>query len=468
MSSQTEPTTSGARGRSAVAALALAFVLAFAVEASAETSVSSPHVALSSDVAYGPLLQKLVATIESALPLLERHVPGLALAQGQKLAFHLYARRDDYARVCEQQLAHAMKERAGFTAIGGESHLLLEPRSEPAFLARVGDLPETTALLACHEAVHQWLARSGGAPNDALLPAWYCEGMAEHVSALSAGAEAIHATEKPRRALEALASNSLPSLWELLHADLERFERRSLLYSCAASFYALLAREPEKLARLHEAVRALPAPPGTDRSATFAASCARVLEDIYGPLDVLEERWRAALAKTEVAWFEDGACSQLIPGGVVCAGSPLGDGAILLSGRRPAGESVSLTCELEVLGLGSRAAGVFLAYEGRSDRRYLEIALSRDEESSAIALEAYSDGRFRPELGRRALLPRGTLAPGSRVPLEVSADRASIRVTSRGAVLLVARVPEGFDVLHGRWGLGARDEVAVFTRVQGP
>ncbi len=437
---------------------ALALVLALACEASAET-VSSRHVELSSDVRHRPLLEKLVATIESALPVLEGHVPGLSLAPGEKLVFHLYERRADYARACEEQLVPEMKERSGFTAIGGASYLVLEPRSEPLFLERVGDLPETTALLACHEAVHQWLARTGGAPSDALLPAWYCEGMAEHLASLCAGG--VHALEKPERALEALASGRLPSLERLLHSDLSP-ENRSLLYSCAASFYGLLAREPAKLVRLHRVIRELPAPPGKERTERFALACAQALVEIYGPLDRLEERWRAALSATELAWFEDGACSQLVPDGAVCSGIPGGDGGLLVSGRRPEGESVTVSCEVEVLGVGSGRACLVLAYEGRANRRFLEIALSGDE----IALEAYSDGRYRPELAKR--VARAVLVPGERVPLRVSADREKVRVSSRGEVLLEAPLPGGFSVLHGRWGVGARDEVAVFTGIQGP
>jgi hypothetical protein len=440
---------------------ALVLVLALACEASGET-VSSPHVELTSDVRHRPLLEKLVATIESALPVLERHVPGLALAPGEKLVFHLYERRADYARACDEQRVHEMKERSGFTAIGGASYLLLEPRSEPCYLARVGDLPETTALLGCHEAVHQWLARTGGAPNDALLPAWYCEGMAERVSALCVG-DAVHALERPENALEAVKARELPSLARLLRGEIPE---RGLLYSCAASFYALLAREPGKLARLHEEIRALPMVIGAAAKdqERFARECARVLEEIYGPLDALEARWRAALAATAIGWFEDGACSQLVPGGCVCASPPGAEGGLLLSGRRPEGESVTVTCELELLDVGPGEARVVLGYEGRRGRRFLEVSLSR----ATVALEAYSDGRFRPELSERAAISRGTIAPGAKVPIRVTADRQRVRVTSRGTLLLEARVPSGFDVLGGRWGLGARDEVVVFTRIQGP
>jgi hypothetical protein len=63
-------------------------------------------------------------------------------------------------------------------------------------------------------------------------------------------------------------------------------------------------------------------------------------------------------------------------------------------------------------------------------------------------------------------VPPETFAKGEWAPVRVMAERDRIRLDVRGKKMFETAVPPGFDVLTGRWGLGAYSEVARFRKVK--
>jgi hypothetical protein len=428
----------------------------------------APRVRVETDVRDQGFAEKLASAIEREIPLLEKHLPGLSLGSDERLVFHVCSRPADYLAACRDRGCPEMADRTGFTS-GSESWLLLQPRAEAGYLEAVNGLPELTALLACHEAVHQWLRRTSGMPIG-WLPAWYGEGMAEHVSGLALGARSLHVQEQPQLALEAREAKRLPSVESLVHADLATFEDKPLLYSLAASFYALLARDEAKLQELHRRIRALGRPRGEDPGGELMKGCAAALEKVYGSLEALDEAWRESLEQTKVEWFEDGRSAERVGDTLVTAGLEDRGLAMLLSGARPDRERLSVSCELEILDLGNetREADFFLGYGTRTDRRFLRLALGHGESGHFADLQAFADGSWQPRLRRSRALEGGTFPCGEWLKVGVAGDGKRVQLRVKDREVFDVEVPAGFDVLKGRWGIGCRDDVVKWRKLEGP
>jgi hypothetical protein len=265
--------------------------------------------------------------------------------------------------------------------------------------------------------------------------------------------------------LHALERGRLLRLDGLLFAEATAFEDLHPLYAQACDFYRTLARDADRLRRLHVAIRELPAPEGPTwnaRQVAHAHACRRALQTTYGPLGPLEDAWRRSAAAWKPAWFEDHRASERVGEEIVCAGFP-GNNALLVSARPPPGAPFSLSLEVNVAPVGGGQADVCVGYEHRDDPRFLKLALGSRGFATLIP---FSDGRWQERFRRNASLPPETFEAGTWVPVRVRVGPERLVVEVRGKPVLEAAVPPGFDALRGAWGLGATDSVARFREVR--
>jgi hypothetical protein len=412
--------------------------------------------------------------LEAAIPVYESHLP-YRMPEGEKVVLHLYATAAEYEKaVTDGGAKWLAKNQAATLAKTKECHLVCQPRSDERYLALVGGLPEMTRFLACHEGVHQFLRRAG-APAIDHWPAWYAEGMADHLAEEcrpSGGAKAapptLYAADRFHWVADARSRGAALSLERTLFAAPEAFSSTISLYAHTHDLYRHLAADAGRMRRLHEAIRGLGAPgePGDgardDRGERHARACARALADVYGPLDAVEGAWAKGTHRPSTAWFQAGRACERVGDAIVCAGFP-DSNALLVSAEPPPGRPFALSCDVEVADLGDRQADVVLAFEDRRDARFLKVALGS---AGFVTLLAFADGYWQGRYRRGADVPPETFAAGVAVPVRVHVARDAVRVEARGKTLLEAPVPPGFDVLRGAWGLGATDSAARFRRVE--
>jgi hypothetical protein len=412
------------------------------------------------------LLEKALETIEGALPY---RVPA-----GKRVVVNLHATEEEYtAAVLAQGGSEGLARRWAATLHRtAESHVLVQPRTDAAYLARVGHLPQFTRFLLCHEAVHQvcYLAK---APGHEWWPTWYGEGvpnlLAERcLAAGKPGAEPPICVDDIRHlhaqlvgAGRALRPDRLLAAHDATFSDVRG------LYAQSTEFVRALAADADRFRRLHERIRDLPPPSATkveggwkDVGVVHARACAEALEGVYGPMAGLAARWHAAPSPPP-RWFETWRCSETLGDAVVTAAFP-GSTALVVSAAPPPTEPFTFTAEVEILPIGMRQADVVLAYEDRLDPRFLKVAVAA---KGAVTLLAYADGEWQGRYTWGAPVPPEDVPVGRPIPLSVEVGRERIRLFLRGAQVLDVPVPPGYDAVGDRWGLAARDTVAVWTKV---
>jgi len=129
----------------------------------------------------------------------------------------------------------------------------------------------------------------------------------------------------------------------------------------------------------------------------------------------------------------------------------------------PSNSPFTLRFEVNVHPSGDRQADVVLGYEQREDPRFVKIALGS---TGFVTLLTYSDGRWQERFRVNRSVPATTFEPSTWIPVTVAVDRTTLRVSVRDDVLLETRVPPGFSILSGWWGLGSSDGVVRFRKVE--
>jgi hypothetical protein len=443
--------------------LCLVAALALAGEArAAETTVEGKHVVVRSTVEHRPTLERCRDVLEAAIGVYEKHLPGYTLPADAKLVLHLYATKEEYAEAITAIGGESFVQNQAFTSNATrECYVVLQPRADPAYLELVGNLPELTAYVVCHEGVHQWLRRCG-APNVSHWPFWYREGMAEYLAekCLETATPLMEFEDAQERVGEALATGTMLALPRLLHAD-ARTDKSSSLYDHSYTLYRFLAQDTERLARLHDEIRRLGGPGGDFPEYQHALACARALTEVYGPLDALEKKWRDSVKKLTPRWLEHRRSAQVVKDETICA-SFSGSNSILIAAKPVSASELTLTGELDILGLGEKQAEIYLGYERRDDPRFLKIALGAD---GYVTLLAFSDGAWRPHLKKNENLAADAIPVGQWIPIRITVRRGTIHVEVRGKEVFAADVPPGFDPLHNRWGVGALGDVVRYRKI---
>jgi hypothetical protein len=423
-------------------------------------------------VPHRPAAERCLEILQAAIPVFRGHLPAHPPDDG-KLVITLYAGRKEYTRAVRNLDATAYNDSLAFTsAKTRESHVVLQPRTEPEYLDLVGGLPELTAHLVVHEAAHQWIYRSD-APNARWWPAWYAEGMAEHVADLvmegtagDAARRRVLRDDADHTVLDLLRSGRLLTIDRLLHASPATFRRRSNLYAQFGGFYRHLASKPGMLDALHGNIRSLGRPPAPEpgavdrRSVKFARPCADALRRACGDLETLEREWRSDAAKAEPRWFEPIRAAQFSGDEIICAAFPESNAMLLAA--IPKGPRL-LEGEFHLTGIGRREAKLYLGFEQRDDPRFVKIDMGKAGFFSALSILPFADGCWQPRYRNAARLPADAIPVKTWVPFRVSIDGRFIRVVVGDACNVMRAIrPPGYDIEGGCWGVGAYDGVVRF------
>jgi hypothetical protein len=277
--------------------------------------------------------------------------------------------------------------------------------------------------------------------------------MAEYVAELcmreSAGKDApaaIYSQDSAARVKEALQEGRMLSIERLLYANPTAFKKSHLLYAYCLSFYKLLASDPQRLAKLHSGIRAL----GAGTAYEHSQACAKVLTDVYGPLDQLQKRWQDGVRKETAPWIQLTRSSQRCPGEIVCASRT---------------DEWNLSCELMIGGAGDKQADILFAVtmDGRDDARYLKLCLGSP---GFITLMGYSDGFWQTQLNVNHEVPAETFSVGKWVSVQAAVKAGRVTLAVNGKQLFEADVPATFDGVHGGWGLGTYNGAVRFRKVK--
>lgn len=459
---------SRARGpRLATLSLVAAFAAALSGKPTAvaddDLVVEGPHVVVRSSFQRAATLAACRDAIEAALPVYERWLP-YRMPAGEKLEFRLCRDADEYRDALKALKLEGFDSNLAVTLWNPLiSVVCLQPRGDDAYLAAVGDLPEMTRHLVCHEGVHQWLRRAKAA-NVEVWPDWWGEGTAEWIAerCLTESKPAhvpISIEDATYRTASSRTHDYAVALRPLLHADATLFEGRDLVYHAFRDGIRFLAADAAKFATLAARLGDLPPPASGDRLVrlvSLAGTFEATLEATYGPIGSLERR--LAKVPRDAHWFQAGRSFEWR--GDELVGASFADvGAFLLAARPAPGVAFEVRGEIWFGGGKTGQIDLVLGYERLDDPRYVKIALGRAGYATRIA---YASGNWQGRYKRNvdvapALLPEATWLP---VRIRVEADRLEVRVAER--VVFESDVPPGFDVLHGNWGFGAYDSWAKF------
>jgi hypothetical protein len=406
--------------------------------------------------------------LEAALPVYEAHLPH-RLPPGASLVVRLYGTDAEYdAAVAAAGAPGLARHGAATVSSTSETLVTLRPRDDPEVAGAFGGLCERTRFVVAHEGVHQFLRRAG-AKNIDEWPDWYAEGMAEFLAGecLRAGraptSPLVVVEDARHRVQDALARGRMMRLPWLLHVRTSSFEDFPSFYAHAADFYRLLAADPQRLVRLHAAVRDLDAPGDTwdARAAALSRAFEAALVRTYGPIAALEARWVESVREARPACFEFGRCNEHAGDEIVSAALP-GRNAALLRAVPREGSALTIDFEMNVLPVGDRQADVILAFERRDDPRFLKVALG----PGFATLLAFSDGHWHERFRRNADLPADACAPGRWIPVRVRVEASRVQVRSGDREWLDAEVPPGFDPTRGAFGVGVTDSACRFRRLE--
>ncbi|MBL9089377.1 MAG: DUF1570 domain-containing protein [Planctomycetia bacterium] len=406
--------------------------------------------------------------LEAAAPLLADLLPWRVPA-GTRLVVHVYGDLDAYAAAMRAAGAPELADNWAATLYASrESHVVLQPRGGPAIRALTGGLPEYTRWQLVHEAVHQVLARSG-VPTYDLWPGWLEEGLCEEVAARAvaarqpAGRVAVADADRRHLVKDALARGRLVGLERLLHTRVQAFDPERLAYAHMASFVRFLATDAARFRALLAKATAMPAPPPgvrARRQVVFERDFARLLVDVFGPLDALEARWRAAIEREAPRWFEPSRSSQWLPDGrLLVASFPGGSAQCIATAPPPAGGYV-LEGTFRLLAAGDGAqADLIVAYAQRDDARFVKLALGA---KGYVTMLAYAAGHWQERYRVSVEVPPATFAVGTDVAFALTVADGRLRLAVGGRTLFDAEAPPGFDLATGGYGVGAWDGAAVF------
>lgn len=409
------------------------------------------------------------AVAEAALALAQARVP-YKLPEGRKIVVHLYPTVEGYEDALRVAGEGSSNDLSTTLAGTRESHVLIAPRGEPAYLARVGDLPQLTRYHVAYSTVSQML-RLAQAPSIEWWPAWYLEGLVSTIAL-----DVVAGKDGPRPILyddvldhlrEASESHRVLPVARLLAGDLVAGHSVRRIQAHWVALYRALEADPAKLVKLHERIRAIPSPlpPEPDtrdfRGVAYARSCRDVLEGLYGPVDTLDARLGAVAAAAAPAWFDVLRWSQFAGDELICA-APAGSTAMAISEKPAPGVPYSISCEMQIGDLGAKQGEIYFGYERRDDPRFLKVAFVAD---GFVTLLVYSDGVWQDRLRINVKIDKTTFPIGAWVPVKLTLGGGIVRVDVHDKKLTDLPLPDGFRIYDGRVGFGAFNEVAAFRKI---
>ena len=460
--------------------LAAPFVGGRLAEAASPVVSEGPRVRVECGVQVQATADKARAVVEATLSLAEARLP-YKLPEGRKIAVFLHASTeayDDAVRVAGEAPTVELSKTLEATR---ESHVLVAPRSEVAYLALVDDLPELTRYHLAYATVYQFLLRVE-APRLEWWPTWYLEGLSGTIAldVVSASAATSGATAKdaPRPLIvdgvldqlrEASATGRVFPIPRLVFAEAVALPLARRMQAHWVGLYRVLEAEPEKLAKLHDVINRLPPPPLPEpdardfRSLAFSHACAARLYEIFGSAEDLGAKLRAYAASVAPRWFDVLHWSQLA-GDELISAAPIGSTAIAINETPAPGAPFSITCEMRIEDLGAKdmkQGEIYLGYERRDDARFAKVTF----QSGFVTLLVYSDGVWQERMKVNVKVEAADVVVGDWLPVKVTVGNGLLRVEVRDKKLAELPAPEGLDLLRGRVGVGAMDGLVRFRKI---
>jgi hypothetical protein len=411
-------------------------------------------VVVTADWPAAALLTEVEQLIEASIPVLERGV-GRLLPEGEQLVFHLYREPSDMYDAARAVEATPESELA-LTAIStGDSFVVMQPSSDPTYLAAVGGVPEALEAQVLHEAVHQFVYRSHPL-SEAFLPGWFIEGRAEYLGQkvlLELGREperSVWISSTANLVAQAVAQGEHIPFERLLAATYDT-DKDQLFYRQSTSLFAFLSEDEgpagERFSRYLEWIDAEHAVDSknlrprvdferqvTKATASFRARC--------GPADVLERDWRRRAAVGPGDWQNVWTGCQWVGDQLIATTNLDWSQSLLLHSRVPARDSYSISAEVQVTeGTGS----VFLGFEAGP-----QLFARVDVHADWIAVVSFLPSSWTTLAKRRVDAARDD--PWRE--LEIGVTGQDVRVACAGAVLQVT-LPERLDLANEPWGVGA-------------
>ena len=455
----------------ALSLVASPFVGAPSAHAAGRVVAEGPRIRIESGVEVQATADRALAVAEAALELAQARLP-YKLPPGEKLYIELHAREEAYSDAIRLAGEGGKATDLSVTLpTSRESHVLVAPRAEPAYLALVDDLPELTRFHVAISTVVQLLHRAQ-APSLEWWPAWYVEGLAQTIAldAIAPKSDApplVFPGEMLDLLKDASATGRVLSVARLLAADVVAAPVVRRVHAHWIALFRVLGAEPEKLRALHEAVQRLRAPTLPEagardfRSLAFGRACTGVLAEIYGPPEALDRKLAEFAAAARPTWFDALRWSQLARDELVCA-APAGSYALAVSEQRGPGAAFSLSFEMYIHDLGTTQGEVYLGYEHRDDPRFVKLAFLA---SGSVTLLGYSDGVWQDRLKVNVRVDPALLTVGSWIPIRIRVADGLIRVDARDKKLIELPAPAGFELLRGRVGFGSLNELVRFRKI---
>ncbi len=428
------------------------------------------RVSLSADFDEPQLIAGLFRLVEGALPIFERET-GRPLPPGEKLCFNLYRSIGGYRR------AARIAGVTGFMEIGAvtawrtrESYLAVQPSLDAGFLASVGWMPDLLAQSALHEAVHQFLDRSGVLAT-AALPPWCSEGLADHLAEralreISPERERgwlllDDARAQVARAVSRGSSIPLAELFAVKADEIDRRADRGLFYDQSRDVVSFLASGPvqrwrEAFAQWLSEIGGLRRPEGSEIKADGEVHRARWLE-LVGDVGALERDWKASVAPASAEWIEVLGSTQWSGEELVTAALSWQEHGYVLASAPAPEPPRELSCQVAILGLGGGEAYVVL-HAPAEDASGLKLSLRTDGTLSLVAWrDSNQDTRAQP-------CPTLKDRHGF-VQLRIQIDGRELAVFLDDVPPIRMSVPEGFPAPGGAWGVGAWKDAARWREV---